>query len=113
MNIAAGDVRIDLERAIPCGLLLNELITNSLKYAFPNDTNGKIWINLQPDDNNISLMYRDNGVGLPVGINLENSQSLGLQLVRLLTVHDLHGSIELKNGHKKGVKFLINFPHQE
>jgi two-component sensor histidine kinase len=58
----------------------------------------------------MSLMYRDDGIGLPAGLNLENSQSLGFQLVRLLTVHDLHGNVELKNGHKKGVKFLIKFP---
>jgi two-component sensor histidine kinase len=112
MQITAVDVYIDLERAIPCGLLLNELITNSLKYAFPSNANGHIWINLQPDSDNkdVSLIYRDDGIGLPLGLNLENSQSLGLQLVRLLAVHDLNGNVELKNGHKKGVKFLIKFP---
>jgi len=113
MHIAAEDVYIDLERAIPCGLLLNELITNSLKYAFPNNANGHIWIKLHPENGNIILIYRDNGIGLPADLNLENLQSLGLQLVRLLSVHDLHGSVELKNRHEKGVNYLIKFPASE
>jgi two-component sensor histidine kinase len=65
-----------LERAIPCGLLLSELITNSLKYAFPNKANGQIWVKLQPEYEDVTLMYRDNGIGLPAGLNWENAQSL-------------------------------------
>ena len=110
LDIEAEGVYIDLERAIPCGLLLNELITNSLKYAFPCDAKGQIWITLKPMGDKMHLNYRDNGVGLPADLDFENTQSLGLQLVRLLTIHDLRGSLELGNDRKKGAQFLIHFP---
>ena len=110
LSITAEDIYIDLERAIPCGLLLNELITNSLKYAFPDNRKGHIWIELKPEGNHMRLIFGDDGIGLPDDLNFEETQSLGLQLVRLLTVHDLHGDIELRYGYEKGARFLIKFP---
>ena len=110
LHIEAENIFIDLERAIPCGLLLNELITNSLKYAFPDGRKGQIWIQFRPDGDHIILDYRDDGVGLPVDLNLENAQSLGMQLVHLLTIHDLQGSLKFENGGKQGVQFFISFP---
>ena len=111
LSITANDVYIDLERAIPCGLLINELLTNSLKYAFPNGGKGQIWIELEPDNDHMALTYRDNGIGLSKDFGFEDTQSLGLQLVRMLAVHDLRGSIELGNGHKNGMQCLIKFPY--
>lgn len=81
-----------------------------LKYAFQNGSKGHIWIDFRPKGNSMHLTFDDDGIGLPDGFDLEETQSLGLQLVRLLTVHDLHGRIELGNGHKKGARFLIEFP---
>ena len=110
LHIEADNVYIDLERAIPCGLLLNELITNSLKYAFPDNRKGHIWIKLKSKGEEIFLTVRDDGIGLPADLDLENIRSLGLQLVRLLTDHDLNGSLEIQNGRKMGARFYIRFP---
>ena len=110
LQIDAEGVYLDLEKAIPCGLLLNELISNSLKYAFPNAEKGEILIKLTGKDEKMILEVGDDGVGIPANFNLETSQSLGLQLVNLLTAHDLNGSIELERN--KGTQFRIEFPVQ-
>jgi PAS domain S-box-containing protein len=102
------NVILDLERAIPCGLLLNELITNSLKYAFPQVMKGHIKITIKPSGGNLLLEFSDNGVGLPKHIDFHNTHSLGLQLIYLLTTHDLHGSITLDR--TKGTLYRIDIP---
>jgi len=110
LQITAKDVYLSLEKAIPCGLLLNELITNSLKYAFPDGRKGKLWIDLEPSQGNMKLTVGDDGIGIPEDFDFETSQSLGLQLVNLLTIHDLQGNIELRR--EKGTQFQIEFPVQ-
>ena len=110
LQIEGKEVFLDLEKAIPCGLLLNELITNSLKYAFPKNRKGKLWIKLVHQEDKMILTIGDDGVGIPKGFNFETSQSLGLQLVNLLAVHDLQGSIEFERN--KGTRFHIEFPVQ-
>lgn len=110
LQIEAKDIFMDLERAIPCGLLLNELLTNSLKYAFPEGRKGQIRIELTHAQESILLSYSDDGIGLPEDLDPEQTQSLGLQLVRLLAVHDLRGSIDIGPRRKKGAEFLIKFP---
>ncbi len=95
LKLVAENIFIDLERAIPCGLLINELMTNSLKYAFPGERRGKITVVLQEKADEMTLRYHDDGVGLPPSFDLEKVQSLGLQLVRLLVVHDPHGIWEI------------------
>ena len=109
-HFAADNVYIDLERAIPCGLLLNELITNSLKYAFPDGREGKIWITLLPENNTMTLKFCDNGIGLPAYLDLENPKSLGLQLVRLLVNHDLQGTLDISTSQGNSTTFSIKFP---
>ena len=59
------DISLNIETAIPCGLIINELISNSLKYAFPNDMNGEITISLKSENDNYKLCIIDNGIGLP------------------------------------------------
>jgi two-component sensor histidine kinase len=108
LRIIAKGVYLGLEKAIPCGLLLNELITNSLKYAFPDGRKGKLWIILKPKKNKMELEIGDNGIGIPDDFDFETSQSLGLQLVKLLTTHDLQGNLTLEN--KLGTQFCIEFP---
>jgi len=71
-----------------------------LKYAFPDGNKGHIWIELRLEGNYIHLTFSDDGVGLPDDFDLEETQSLRLQLVRLLAIHDLHGRVKLGNGHK-------------
>jgi PAS domain S-box-containing protein len=99
-------VELILDQAIPCGLLVNELITNALKYAFPGDTSGEIFVGLKEKDGRILLEISDNGVGLPKDFNILNSDTLGLQLVTTL-VEQLDG--EIKFDSSKGIKYLITF----
>jgi two-component sensor histidine kinase len=108
LKLDVKDVNLDLERAIPCGLLLNELITNSLKYAFPKDTKGFIEIKIKLSDGRLLLEFSDDGVGLPKHIDFHNTQSLGLQLIYLLATHDLNGRIILDR--EKGTGYRIDFP---
>lgn len=95
-----------LDQAVPCGLLMNELITNALKYAFPNEPGGSVTILLKEENNIIFLGVTDNGVGLPQDFEIEKSDTLGLQLV-LTLVEQLDGSLEYKNDN--GTEFLIKF----
>ena len=80
------DVQLSLDRAIPCGLIINELVSNALKYAFPDGSTGDIHVQLFPDrDDQYVLIVEDNGVGLPSNIDVHNASTLGLQLVCSLT----------------------------
>jgi two-component sensor histidine kinase len=110
IQIDAEDIYLDLDKAIPCGLLLNELITNSLKYAFPDGRRGKLWIHLEAHKENMILEVCDDGVGVPDDFDLEAGQSLGLQLVKLLATHDLQGNVKLM--HKEGTQYIVEFPVQ-
>ncbi|MBI5458813.1 PocR ligand-binding domain-containing protein [Methanobacterium sp.] len=102
------DVEMNIDTAIPCGLIINELITNSLKYAFPqsSNTNGFIKIELNQIEDRFKLVISDNGVGLPSHIQPENTETLGLQLVNNL-VNQLEGTIKIDRTH--GTKFTIIF----
>ena len=99
-------VDLVLDQAIPCGLLVNELITNAIKYAFPNNRKGIITIELKEKGDNIELLISDNGIGLPDNFIIEESDTLGLQLV-LTLVEQLDGQIQLMNS--PGTEFLIIF----
>ena len=97
---------MDINKAIPLGLILNELITNSLKHAFPNGQKGEIRINLNKNNGSITLNYLDNGVGFPKNFDFQNPQTLGLQMINGL-VAQMNGSIKLNR--KPGTQFTINF----
>jgi len=104
-------VSVSPDTAIPCGLLLNELLTNALKYAFPGDRTGEISITLHTShEGEIELGVRDNGVGLPKDLDVGKTDSLGLQLV-LSFVDQLLGTIEIKR--EQGAEFLIRFKEPE
>ena len=109
LNIDVKEVELDVATAVPCGLVLNELISNSLKHAFPEKkSQGEIKIEMTKNDNKIYLIVEDNGVGLPENINLEKTDSLGLRLVTILIKDQLQGNLNVEN--KKGVKFILDFP---
>jgi len=85
-RVNVESISLNLETAIPCGLIINELVTNSLKYAFPNGENGEVGIELHQDEQaKIYLTIRDNGIGIPADFDWQNSSSLGLKLVRILS----------------------------
>ena len=109
LELDLGNVNLSLDQAIPCGLIINELVSNSIKYAFPFNRNGKIRIELIKQGNKINLKVSDNGVGLPDNLDVENTDTLGLQLVYIL-ISQLDGDIKVIN--KKGTTFLFNFTIQ-
>jgi two-component sensor histidine kinase len=83
--LAVDDVSITVEKAIPCGLIVNELITNALKHAFPAGRTGRIRVELEgAPDGKLRLAVSDDGVGLPEGFDVRKVNSLGLKLVRTL-----------------------------
>ncbi|YAG17814.1 histidine kinase [Nostoc sp. DSM 114161] len=102
------DVLLGLDTAIPCSLIIHELVSNSLKYAFPTGRNGSINIELHLiGDNNFLLKVSDDGVGLPSNFDFKKIASLGLQLVDALT-YQLAGTIDIKG--ENGVEWQLKFP---
>ena len=102
------DISLGVEAAIPCGLIINELISNALKYAFPDGRKGEIKIALQPsDENKVRLTVSDNGIGIPENFDIKNTKSLGLHLVNILAEDQLKGEVELDR--TNGTKFSIKF----
>jgi len=101
--------RIDMNRAVPCGLLINELLSNAFKYAFKNKKNGSIHVDfklLKKQSHKFQLSVKDDGIGLPGKVNIDSPDTLGLQLVQTLA-EQLDGT--LKVNHKKGTEFIIQF----
>jgi two-component sensor histidine kinase len=107
INMRIEDVRLSIDKGIPCGLIINELVTNALKYAFPQERRGEITISISKDgDDSVALSVADNGVGLPKSATLHHGDTLGLQLVKQLS-QQLKGRMDVQN--TKGTTFLITF----
>ncbi|KQC08889.1 MAG: hypothetical protein APR62_03845 [Smithella sp. SDB] len=104
-----GNVYVDINKAIPCGLILNELISNVLKHAFPGNRHGelKIIIN-KTKSTEIEIIVRDNGLGLPENVNVCQPKSVGLHLVNGLVKNQLDGQIEFRR--ETGTEILMKFP---
>ncbi|MBF0457979.1 MAG: PAS domain S-box protein [Nitrospirae bacterium] len=101
------DIIIDVDIAVPCGLIINELFTNILKYAFPNKMLGEINISVHSDnEGKFEIIISDNGAGFPENIDFRNTKSLGLHIVNIL-VKQIGGTIELDK--TRGSKFTIKF----
>ena len=103
-------IPVIMKTAIPCGLIINELISNSLKYAFPESWHGeqKIEVSLfLSGEDDVELIVRDSGVGLPKNVDFRNAESLGLTLVTSLAENQLEGSIDKEN--ENGTAFKIKF----
>jgi two-component system, sensor histidine kinase PdtaS len=95
--IEAGEVYLSIETAVPCGLIANELISNCLKHAFPDRRKGEIRIRITEtvEPNTLTLTVADNGAGLPPDLDINKTDTLGLQLVRTLT-RQLNGHLEVR-----------------
>ena len=96
-KVEAENVLLDVETAMPCGLIINELLTNSLKYAFSENFSSLPMINVSiyKENNQINIIVADNGVGLPKSFDWENTESLGLKLVNFWVKYQLAGTIDL------------------
>jgi two-component sensor histidine kinase len=99
-------IEMSIDQSIPCGLIVNELVSNALKYAYKDRKKGKLIIELKEKGNQVSLKISDDGVGLPENFKYEKNDSLGVQLVYSLT-EQLDGTIEVNS--EKGTSFLITF----
>ncbi|MFH1673562.1 MAG: histidine kinase dimerization/phosphoacceptor domain -containing protein [Pseudomonadota bacterium] len=107
LKLDIEDVIIEVDIAIPCGLIVNELVSNSLKYAFTEDGKGEVKITLHStDENEMELTVSDDGVGVPKDLDFRNTESLGLKLVNILT-NQIRGRLDLERS--KGSKFYIRF----
>lgn len=108
-RIAAGRIDLTIDQAIPCGLIINELVTNALKYAFPASWTGdpEILITVNEKNGMVELAVSDNGVGLPESIDFNATKTLGLSLVPVLA-RQLMGSVEVERS--GGTKIAVRFP---
>lgn len=105
LKINAENIFLDINKAVPCFLLINEVITNSIKHAFPDGRSGKITIDFHEDRGYI-ISIKDDGIGLPKNLNLKKTETLGMQLINALT-SQLDGELEVKsNG---GTEFIVHF----
>ncbi len=106
LNIDIDDVFMDIEHALPCGLIINECITNSIKYAF-NSSNNKFSIIFRKVENTCILEISDNGEGLPKDLDINKTKSLGLKLITSISKGQLLGDIHYLE--ENGTKFIIKF----
>jgi PAS domain S-box-containing protein len=109
-KVSAKDVYVTIDQAVPCSLILNEMITNSLKYAFPDGRKGEITISCALEDNKYILDFRDNGIGIPPGAKLERPGSMGMQLINGLA-NQLSGTITVET--TGGIHYTIIFPKKQ
>jgi two-component sensor histidine kinase len=107
IQLSIGEIKLGFDTALPCGLIVTELVQNCLKYAFSDGRQGTILVSMTRDPNgHITLVVWDNGIGLPPDFDPAKLTSLGTRLVRLLT-DQLNGSIDVRN--ERGTRITINF----
>jgi two-component sensor histidine kinase len=107
-RVMLTNIELDINRAIPIGLILNELISNALKHAFPEGRSGSVAMTGGYEGEDIVLSLQDDGIGLPVGCDWRHSPSLGMHLVMTL-IEQVHGTIDIAAS-EKGVHFIIRIP---
>jgi PAS domain S-box-containing protein len=116
LSIQAEDVKLPINLAIPCGLMVNELVSNALKHAFPDHRSGAITVTVRSEPNTsgsgeqVVLGVSDDGVGIAAGVDIDTSGTLGLRLVLLLT-DQLHGVLDIHRADP--TRFTITFPLTE
>ena len=109
-EVQIAPISLDISQAVPVGLILNEAITNAIKYAFPKNKNGLISVSLErTEDENLRLIIKDNGIGLPKGFNPSQSKSLGMQLMQTLS-EQLDGNVWVESQNGTIIKVIFK-PH--
>jgi two-component sensor histidine kinase len=110
-SFETSQILLDVEKAIPCGMILSELVTNALKYAYPHGGAGKLLIGLSETPQGlVTLSVSDQGCGLPQDLDFENPTSLGLEVVTILA-EQLGGTVEVQSN--PGVRFSVVFPRED
>ena len=111
MEVTMDEIMADIDTITPLGLIINELVSNSLKHAFPEGRQGAITIECSPQDAGmLRIVYHDNGIGIPAGYDWKNTESLGLRLVNSL-VDQLNGTIESGGG--EGTTFILTIQQKQ
>jgi two-component sensor histidine kinase len=103
------DLILPVDLAIPCGLLINELLSNAIAHGFPDGAAGQIELRCRRTNGDYVLEVRDTGVGIPADVDAHKPRSLGLQLVSML-VEQLHGTLQVETG--EGTRISVTFPAQ-
>ena len=111
LDISANDCQLGLNMAIPVSLVVNELLTNSIKYAFKGREKGRVFIEMDCSEDMVNLIVGDDGTGVPEDFDLENTRTLGMTLVRNIVTMQLEGTIKLESG-SEGTKWTIRVPQQ-
>ena len=106
LNMDIDNIELDINTAVPLALIVNEIVTNSLKYAFPDKKTGNVSVHFAKNSDEMQLIVEDNGIGFPGDLDFRNTNSLGMQLVTSLT-DQIKGSIRLERD--EGTKFIIDF----
>ena len=110
ISVQGEDLYLLIDTAIPLGMVFNELISNALKYAFPDKKNGSINIQLvMKDDGTMAATVADNGIGLPDGFTIDENASLGLQVASSIVRQQLMGDISFESGKGRGTSWTITF----
>lgn len=108
MEVELEPIELSVERAIPCALILNELVSNAFKHAFPGERKGEVRISLRESEpGHLELAIQDDGIGSPHGLGGRNAKSLGLRIVTILAAQ-LEGSFEQTRC--PGTRFVLRFP---
>jgi two-component sensor histidine kinase len=110
LSISAPDIYLSVNQALPCALVVNELVSNAFKYAFKDSQKGKIEISLgQKNNDKIWLSVIDNGVGIPDDVDIDKTETLGIKLVRNLILKQLKGNFHIKinPGTRIDIEFTI------
>jgi two-component sensor histidine kinase len=110
VRVTGADTRLGIDVVVPCSLIVNELLSNSLKHAFAPGQKGAIRVSLSRNDGRVRLSVADNGKGLPEGLDFRDTTSLGMRLVMML-VEQLDGSISSLS-RRRGTEFRVEFPER-
>jgi two-component sensor histidine kinase len=106
LNFDVEKVYLNLDTSIPCGLIVNELVSNAFKYAFPSDKKGEIIVTLKLNNNWVNLSVADNGVGIQEHVDYKTTETLGFQLINSL-VTQIDGELIYESN--VGTKFILSF----
>ena len=110
-QVDVADIALGMSKSVPLGLILNEAITNAIKYAYPENSKGNIQILLQPiEGQQLQLVITDQGIGLPEGFDIEQNHTLGLQLIKLFA-EQLKGDLKFIN--RNGLEIVLSFKTTE
>ena len=108
LKINIGEISLSVDTSIRCGLIVNELVSNSLKYAFPEEKEGEVKIELHSiNENEFELTVSDNGIGMPKKIDIQKTETLGLKMVDIFVEDMLRGKIKLNRA--AGTEYRIRF----